>query len=102
MAATAAAGAIIATFNKNKRDVVRLSVNEFAGRTIINLRVFYPGNDGKLLPGDQGIALAPHLYPDLADAVRRLGEHLVQEGLLPVDAMNGASVSPPRPRRRTA
>jgi hypothetical protein len=72
---------VIARFEKNSKEEVRLSVELFHGRRIINLRVYYrEGEEWK--PGRQGLALGVERYKDLADAVLQLGQHLKAGGML--------------------
>lgn len=78
----ATGGEAIAKFEKNSREEVRVSVDEFHGRKIINIRVYYRNESGQWLPGKQGVALAVDRYRDLADAVLQLGEWLKSKGLL--------------------
>jgi hypothetical protein len=75
----------IATFEKNSREEVRVSVDQYQGRQIINIRVYYRDkeNGSQWLPGKQGLALSVDRYRDLAEAVLKLGEKLDAEGLLP-------------------
>lgn len=75
-------GVMIAQFEKNKREEVRLSVGVFHGRRIINVRVFYKDDDGTWKPGKQGLAISVERYKDLAGAVLQVGEHLKTNGLL--------------------
>jgi hypothetical protein len=70
-------------FEKNSREEVRVSVDDFQGRKIINVRVYYRNEAGEWNPGKQGIALTVDRYRDLAGAVLWLGEKLQGEGLLP-------------------
>lgn len=73
---------LVAQFEKNAKEEVRISIDDFRGRKIINMRVFYRSDNGQWLPGKQGLALAVDRYRDLADAVLRLGEELQAQGLL--------------------
>src|SRR5262249_22249346 len=74
----------LARFDKNSREEVRVSVDDFQGRKIINLRVWYRDQkDGEMKPGNKGLALSVELYRDLAAAVLKVGEHLQTQGLLP-------------------
>ena len=74
----------IFTFEKNSREEVRVAIEEFGGRKIINIRVFYRDEaSGEMRPGKQGLALSLDRYRDLAAAVLWLGERLQKEGLLP-------------------
>jgi hypothetical protein len=77
------ASQLVAQFEKNAKEEVRVSIDEFHGRKIINLRVYYRSESDQWLPGKQGLALAVDCYRDLAAAVLRLGEELQASGLLP-------------------
>jgi len=75
----------VATFEKNSREEVRVSVDLYQGRKIINIRVYYRDkeNGSQWLPGKQGLAISIDRYRDLAEAVLKLGEKLDADGLLP-------------------
>jgi hypothetical protein len=73
---------LVAQFEKNSKEEVRVSIDDFHGRKLINLRVFYKSEDGKWLPGKQGIALNIERYRDLADALVKVGEELQSRGLI--------------------
>ena len=74
---------VIAKFEKNSREEVRLNVEEYKGRKIINIRVYYRSPTGEWLHGKQGLALSVDRYRDLAEAVLKVGEKLAADGLLP-------------------
>lgn len=76
-------GEVIAKFDKNSREEVWVSVDEFRGRKIINIRVHYRSESGDWLPGKQGLAVSVDRYRDLAEAILKLGERLQSDGLLP-------------------
>jgi hypothetical protein len=73
---------VVAQFEKNKKEEVRVSVGNFHGRQIINIRVYYKDDDGSWKPGKQGLALSVERYKDLAGAIVQVGEHLQTKGLL--------------------
>jgi hypothetical protein len=73
---------LVAQFDKNTKEEVRVSIDEFHGRKIINLRVYYRSDGDQWLPGKQGLALGVDRYRDLADALVKLGEELQVRGLL--------------------
>lgn len=75
-------GVAIATFEKNKKEEVRVSVETFHGRKLINIRVFYKDDEGTMKPGKQGLALGVDRYKDLAGAILELGKHLQANGLM--------------------
>ena len=56
-------GDCIAKFEKNSREEFRVSVNEFHGRKLINIRVFYKDREDKYLPGKQHGWLVCGLHP---------------------------------------
>jgi Transcriptional Coactivator p15 (PC4) len=73
---------VIAQFEKNSKEEVRVSIDDFRGRKLINLRVYYRSEQGNWLPGRQGLALGVDRYRDLADALVKLGEQLQTKGLI--------------------
>jgi hypothetical protein len=75
-------GVVITTFEKNKKEEVRVSVEAFHGRKLINIRVYYKDDDGTMKPGKQGIAMAVDRYKDLAGAILELGQHLKSNELI--------------------
>jgi hypothetical protein len=73
---------VITRFEKNKKEEVRVSIDTFHGRKLINIRVFYKDDDGTMKPGKQGLALGVDRYKDLAGAILELGQSLKSSGLL--------------------
>jgi hypothetical protein len=73
---------VVAQFEKNKKEEVRISVGTFHGRRIINVRIYYKDDDGTWKPGKQGLALSVDRYKDLAGAILQVGEHLKANGLI--------------------
>jgi hypothetical protein len=61
----------IAIIRKNAREELRVSVDEFRGHQLINLRVWFEGEDGQMRPGKQGLALRLELLPDLRAALEK-------------------------------
>jgi hypothetical protein len=58
------------SLRKNAREELRISVDEFRGHRLLNLRVWFVADDGSMRPGKQGIAVRVELAPDLAQAIR--------------------------------
>ena len=73
---------LVARFEKNKKEEVRVSISTFHGKKLINLRVFYKDDDGNMKPGKQGLAVSTELYKELAGAIIELGQHLKEKGML--------------------
>jgi hypothetical protein len=73
---------LIAQFEKNKKNEVRVSVDTFDdGKKHINLRTFYKDENGVMKPG-KGLSVSVELYKDLASAIVAVGQHLKSLGLL--------------------
>jgi hypothetical protein len=66
---------IIAGWPRNKREVIRVSLDEYQGRTIIDLRCWWYDDQREVNPGRSGPTLAlkhlPTLASGLADASAR-------------------------------
>jgi hypothetical protein len=75
-------GDVIATVEKNSKEELRISIDEFHGRKLINFRIFYRSSSGDWLPGKQGMALGVDRYRELAAAMVVVGEKLQEEGML--------------------
>ena len=72
----------ISSFEKNKKEEVRVSIDTFHGRKLINIRVFFKDDDGTMKPGKQGIAVSVDRYKDLAGAILELGQYLKSNGMI--------------------
>ena len=74
---------IISKVPKNAREVLFLSLSEFKGHRLIDLRVHVPGErEGDWVPTRKGISLAVGLYPAFRQALAQLEEALLKQGLL--------------------
>ena len=72
---------VISKFEKNKKEEVRVSVDNFHGRKLINIRVYYKDDDETMKPG-KGLALTVDHYKDLAGAIIEVGQYLKSQGLI--------------------
>jgi hypothetical protein len=74
---------VISRVTKNAREVIFLSLSEFKGRRLIDIRVHVPGDqEGDWVPTRKGISLALGLYPAFREALGELEEALLTQGLL--------------------
>ena len=74
---------VIAKLSKNARETIFLSLSEFKGRRLVDIRVHVPGEqDGEWVPTRKGESLAVGLYPAFKQALTELEEALVAQGLL--------------------
>ena len=83
---------LIAQFEKNATEVVRVTLTEFHGRQLIDLRVYYEDDKGEHRPTRKGISLAVDGYTDFRTAVARLDKILVDRKLLTADDIKDALV----------
>ena len=74
---------VISQITKNAREVVFLSLSEFKGRRLIDIRVHVPGDEeGDWVPTRKGVSLSVALYPAFKQALVQLEQALIKQGLL--------------------
>jgi hypothetical protein len=68
---------LIASFEKNSLEEVRISLTEFKGKELIDLRVYYQPEDGEeKRPTKKGITISPEKFPELKKAILALEKAL--------------------------
>lgn len=60
--------------SKNKRDQIRIGLNEYQGKQYLDLRQFYKADDSDWKPSPKGVTIPVDLYPELLRGVLLLGE----------------------------
>jgi len=74
-------GEVIASFEKNSMEEVRVSLTEFKGKELIDLRVYYQPEDGEeKRPTKKGITIASEKFPELKKAILALEKALQKQG----------------------
>jgi len=74
-------GEVIASFEKNSMEEVRVSLTEFKGKDLIDLRVYYQPEDGEeKRPTKKGITISPEKFPELKKAILALEKVLQKQG----------------------
>jgi hypothetical protein len=82
---------VISQITKNAREVVFLSLSEFKGRRLIDIRVHVPGDqEGDWVPTRKGVSLAVSLYPAFKQGLAQLEQALIQQGLLDPEDLEAA------------
>ncbi|MCX5892999.1 MAG: transcriptional coactivator p15/PC4 family protein [Deltaproteobacteria bacterium] len=82
---------VISQISKNAREVVFLSLSEFKGRKLIDIRVHVPGDqEGDWVPTRKGVSLAVTLYPAFKQGLAQLEKALIQQGLLDPEDLEAA------------
>jgi hypothetical protein len=78
----------IAKFWKNRRrnESVRISLSDYQGHSLINVRIYITGTDGIDRPTPKGVAMAVRKLPELAKALVKAEAHARTLGLLEGDS----------------
>ena len=74
---------VISRVTKNAREVLFLSLSEFKGHRLIDLRVHVPGDqEGEWVPTRKGVSMSVSLYPAFKQGLAQLEQALIKQGLL--------------------
>lgn len=57
---------------KNAREEIRITLDDFKGHQLVNLRVWFDGGNGEYRPGKQGVAFRLDLLPEVLEALGAL------------------------------
>ena len=73
----------VTSFAKNKFEEVKVEISEYQGKNYINLRVFCDA-EGKeeRVPTKKGLTLSVSLFPELKEAIEKLGMFLQKKELI--------------------
>ncbi len=73
----------VKAFSKNKFQEIRVSISEYQGKDLIDLRVWSQRQDSEeFTPTTKGISIDVKLYPELKEAVLALEKELVENKLI--------------------
>lgn len=75
----------IAEWPKNRRETLRVRLDTYQGRTIVDCRCWYE-DGGTLKPGRSGLTLGTRHLPALAQALAQAVETATASGLIDADA----------------
>ncbi len=70
----------IAIIQKNSREELRVTLEEYRGHDLLNLRVWFEAEDGTMRPGKQGLALRLELLPELRQALEAAQAQAERQG----------------------
>lgn len=59
---------IISEFQKNAKELMRVSLVEFKGHKLVDLRIYWQDKDGEWKPGQKGVTFASSLLPEVLEA----------------------------------
>ncbi|MFC0339776.1 transcriptional coactivator p15/PC4 family protein [Paracoccus niistensis] len=57
---------------KNAREEIRITLDDFKGLQLVNLRVWFDAGNGEYRPGKQGVAFRLDLLPEVLEALGAL------------------------------
>lgn len=73
----------ICSLQKNAREELRFSLDEYRGHQFISVRVFVPSKDGAdFIPTKSGITFKPHQLDDVKSALTQVEAVVRANGLL--------------------
>ena len=84
---------VIAQFEKNATEVVRVSLTEFRGHKLVDLRVYYSDDEGQFKPTKKGVSLSVGLYPELKKAIHTLEKTLLDQNLMTAEELADAELA---------
>jgi predicted phosphoadenosine phosphosulfate sulfurtransferase len=73
---------LIAQFEKNATEVIRLSLTEYRGRKLVDVRVYYSDDEGQYRPTKKGVSLSVERYADFKRAMLALEKLLLDRNLV--------------------
>ncbi len=76
------ADTLIASIPKNAREEIRVSLSEFNGHDLANLRVWFDAGDGDMRPGNKGLAFKINKLPEVIQALGKLEAEARRLGLV--------------------
>lgn len=72
----------LASFPKNSREEVQISLDEFNGHSLINMRVWFQAADGEMRPSRQGLSIRVEQFPELMEALRAVEQAIPEPSVV--------------------
>lgn len=66
----------IATVQKNRREELRFTLDEFKGHRFVTMRIYAPTRDGAMVPTKSGVTFKPMLLPDILAALHEVARRI--------------------------
>jgi predicted phosphoadenosine phosphosulfate sulfurtransferase len=83
---------VIAQFEKNATEVIRMSLTEYRGHKLVDIRVYYSDDEGQYRPTKKGVSLGVGLYTDFKRALVALEKALLDRKLVTPEELEDASL----------
>ncbi len=65
---------IIAEFEKNRTEKIKVSLSEFKGKKLVDIRIWYLNDDNEYAPSKKGVAISLELLPQLIEALQQTAD----------------------------
>lgn len=59
----------VAEIIKNSRECIRITLDEYQGHDLVNIRVWYDAGDGEMRPTKKGLAFKTELLTEVREAL---------------------------------
>lgn len=66
----------IAVVQKNRREQLRFTLDEYKGHRFVTMRIYAPNRDGAMLPTKSGVTFKPALLPDVLAALHEVARRI--------------------------
>lgn len=73
---------LVATVDKNQREQVQISLENFKGHNLVAIRVFYDAGGGEMKPSKKGLSIRPEMVDDILDGLEAAKVEAEQQGWL--------------------
>ena len=73
---------MIHNFQKNATEEVRVSLTEYLGHKLIDIRVYYQSEENEFRPTKKGLSISVDKFNDLKEAIKNVEEFLKKKKLL--------------------
>jgi len=73
---------VIHSFQKNATEEVRVSLTEYLGHKLIDIRVYYQGEDNEFRPTKKGLSISVEKFSDLQEAIKNAEKMLKKKKIL--------------------
>ena len=74
---------LIAAIEKNTRESLRVTLDDFKGHRLVNMRVWFKANDGEMRPENSGIAIKIEKLEELLSALAKAKTEAIEARWLP-------------------
>ena len=72
----------VCEISKNSKEIIRLSLEEYRGHKLADLRVYCQDEQGGMIPTRKGISIPISLWPQIRAALGKLEEAIIAAGWL--------------------